>query len=71
MVTKEINISTITETKLDNFFPASQFLIKVFCTPFRPDQIKNGGGILIRNHITSTKLNKCIIKNQTEVFLSR
>ena len=70
MVTMEIDILIITETKFDDSFPASQFLIQGFCTPFRLDRNKNGGGILlyISNHITSTKLNKYIIKNQVEAF---
>ena len=60
----------ITETKLDDYFLASQFLIQGCCTPFRLDRIKNGGEILlcIRSNITSTKLNKYIIKNQIEAF---
>ena len=73
MVAEEIDIFIITETKLDDSFPASQFSISGFCTPFRLDRNKNGDGILlyIRSHITSTKLNKYIIKNQTEAFLRR
>ena len=60
----------ITETKLDDSFPASQFFIQGFWTPFRLDQNKNGGRILlyIRSNITLTKLNKYIIKNQIEAF---
>ena len=73
MVKKEIDILMMTETKLDDSFPASQFLIQGFCIPFRPDQNKNGEGILlcIRSHITSTQSHKCIIKNQTRAFLWR
>ena len=68
MVTEEIDILMITETKL-----ASQFLIQGFCTTYTLDRNKNGGGILlyIRSHMTLTKLNKYIIKNQTEAFLWR
>ena len=70
MVTEEIDILMITETKLDDSFLASQFLIQGFCTPFRLDRNKNGCGILLymRSNITSTKLNKYIIKNQIEAF---
>ena len=70
MVTEEIDILMITETKLDDSFPASQFFIQGFWTPFRLDQNKNGGRILlyIRSNITLTKLNKYIIKNQIEAF---
>ena len=41
-----------------------------FCTPFRLDQNKNCGGILlyIRSNITSTKLSRYKIKNQIEAF---
>ena len=39
MVTEEIDILMITETKLDDSFPASQFFIQGFCTPFRLDRI--------------------------------
>ena len=61
----------ITETKLDDSFPAFQFLIQGFCTPFRLlERNKNSGGILLhmKSYVTSTKLNKYIIKNQIEAF---
>ena len=47
MVAEEIDILMITETKLDDSFPASQFSIQDFRTPFRIDRNKNGGGILL------------------------
>ena len=65
--TEEIDILTITETKLDDSFPASQFFIQDFCTPFRLDRNKNGGGILLYIR-SNTKLNKYIMKNQVEAF---
>ena len=70
MVTEEIDILMITEAKLDDSFPVSQFFIQGFCTLFRLDRNKNGGGILlyIRSNITSTKFNRYIIKNQIEAF---
>ena len=60
MVTEDIDILMITERKLNDSFPVSQFFIQRFCTPFRLDRNKNGCGILlyIRSNITSTKLNK-------------
>ena len=60
MVAEEIYILMITETKIDESFPVFQFSIQGFCTPFRLDRNKNGGGILlyIRSNIISTKLNK-------------
>ena len=60
MVAEEIDILMIMEKKFDDSFPASQFSIQGFCTPFRLDRNKNGGGIFlyIRSNIKSTKLNK-------------
>ena len=36
----------ISEKKIDNSFPKGQFLIKIFCEPFRIDRNIHGGGIL-------------------------
>ena len=47
MLTRVIDISMITETKLDDTFPVSQFEIDGFSTPFRLDRNKNGGDILL------------------------
>ena len=59
MLTRNIDILMITETKLDDSFPVSQFDIDGFNTPFRLDRNKNGGGILlyIRSYIVASKLN--------------
>ena len=35
------------ETKLDDSFPAAQFTIPVFCTPYRLDRTINTGGIIL------------------------
>ena len=37
----------ISETKIDNSFPLTQFLIEGFKTPYRLDQNGSGGGILV------------------------
>ena len=37
----------ISETKLDESFPAGEFYIDGFSTPFRHDRDKNGGGIML------------------------
>ena len=73
IITEEIDILMITEKKLNDSFPASHFLIQGFCAPFRLDPNKNVDGILlyIRSNITSTKLDKYIIKNQIEPFFGR
>ena len=40
MVAEEIDILMITEINLDDSFPASQFSLQGFCTPFRLDRKK-------------------------------
>ena len=37
----------ISATKIDDSFPAGQFLIEGFCTPYRLDRNTKGGGILL------------------------
>ena len=43
----KIDISLISETKLDSSFPTWQFVIKGYSTPFRLDRNQNGGGLLL------------------------
>ena len=70
MLTRNIDILMITETKLDDSFPVSQFEIDGFNAPFRQDRNKNGGGILlyICSYIVASKLNSYIFPNDIEVF---
>ena len=42
-----IDIVTVSETKLDDSFPGSQFLIDGFHSPFRFDRNKNGERIML------------------------
>ena len=42
-----IDIIVLTETKLDDSYPTSQFTIEGYSTPFRHDRNTDGGGILI------------------------
>ena len=42
-----IDILMVSETKLDNSFPVSQFLIDGYTPPFRLDLAKNGQGIML------------------------
>ena len=46
-VTENIDILMVSETKLDNSFPVSQFLIDGSTPPFRLDPDNNGGGIML------------------------
>ena len=45
----------ISETKLDDSFPESQFKIPQYSSPFRLDRDQNGGGIMVfvREDITA------------------
>ena len=42
-----IDIMILVETKLDNSYPTSQFLIDSYSTLFRRDRNKSRGGILV------------------------
>ena len=48
----------ISETKIDESFPTSQFLIDGFFSPYRLDRNSNGGGILVyfKNNIITKSL---------------
>ena len=50
-----VDILIVTETKTDESFPTSQFIIPGFTSPYRFDRTKDGGGILvsIRKNIPS------------------
>ena len=54
-----VDILMVTETKIDESFPASQFITPGFTSPYRFDRTKDGGGILvyIREDIPSKLLN--------------
>ena len=47
MIIDNIDILVITETKIDESFPLSQFLIDGYNRPFRMDRTSDGGGIII------------------------
>ena len=53
-----VDILIITESKLDDTFPNTQFLIDGYAPPFRIDRSMNGGGVIIyvREDIPSNKL---------------
>ena len=53
LIEDKLDVLVITETKIDDSYPTSQFEIKGFGTPFRRDRNKHGGGVLvyIREHL--------------------
>ena len=61
----------ISETKLDESFPVSQFLIPGFENPIRLDRSSSGGGIMlyIKEEIPFTLLKSSGLSANTEVFL--
>ena len=46
-VSGNVDVMVISETKLDDSFPESQFKIPGYSSPFRLDWDKNGGGIMV------------------------
>ena len=62
-ITGNIDILMVSETKLDNSFPVSQFLIDGYTSPFRIDRDNNGGGIMlfVREYIPCKHLSVEII----------
>ena len=69
MISGNINILMISETKFDETFPAAQLLLQGFCMPFRFDRKRNGGGIML--HIREDILSRLIerkVRNYVEYF---
>ena len=57
-IASNIDILMISETKIHESFPTSQFLIDGFSSPYRLDRNSNGGGILVyfKNNIITKSL---------------
>ena len=47
MIKSNLDIFVVIETKIDESFPTSEFIIDGFHEPFRKDRLDNGGGLLI------------------------
>ena len=58
MIGNKTDILMISESKLDDTFPTSQFVRGSSTEPFRLDHTRNGGGILLyaKNNIAATLL---------------
>ena len=65
-----LDILIITETKLDDTFPGSQFHIDGFSKPYRLDRNRNGGGVIIyvREDILSKILTKRVLPTDIEAL---
>ena len=70
MLMHDLDIFMVTETKLDDSFPVSQFNVEGFSTPFRLDRNKTGGRIIlyIRSYIIASKLTSFTFPNDIEAF---
>ena len=68
IVLKYVDILILTETKLDDSFPTSQFMVDGFSMPYRQDRNRNGGGIMIyiRDDIPSILLTKHVFPDDIE-----
>ena len=64
------DISIITETKLDDTYPISQFHIDGYSMPYRLDRNRNDGGVIIyvRDNIQSNILRKHLFPNDVELI---
>ena len=62
------DILIITETKLDDTYPISQFHIDGYSMPYRLDRNRNGGGVIIyvRGDVPSKVLRKNLFANDIE-----
>ena len=60
IIKETIDILIVTETKIDDTFPISQFYMKGYSEPYRLDRNRNCGGIMIfiRQYIPSKLLKK-------------
>ena len=65
-----LDIVIITETKLDDTFPVSQFHVDGFSKPYRLDRNRNGGGVTIhvREDISSKILTKHVLPTDIEAL---
>ena len=70
MIGNKIDILMISESKLNDTFPSSQFVIDSFTEPFRLDRTRNGGGILlyVKNNISATLLTNYTLPEDIEAL---
>ena len=70
IVQGNVDILVITETKLDNTFPISQFKMDGYATPYRLDRNRNGRGILVfvREDIPSKNLQEHMLPGDIEAL---
>ena len=69
-VSSNIDLLLISETKIDNTFPVSQFCVPGYSVPFRLHCTGNGEGIMLyfKEHILCRMLSKFPFEKQIEAF---
>ena len=72
LVAKDVDILVISETKLEESFLTSLFLINGFKKPFRCDRNSNGGGILVyvRHKVPANEIKHVNVTNSIECILT-
>ena len=70
LVSNNIDVLLISETKIDNTFPVSQFYVPGYSVPYRIDHTENGGGIMlyVKKHIPCRILSKFTLEKEIESF---
>ena len=70
-INNNLDILLISETKIDDTFPGSQFLIEGFSVHYKLDRTAKGGGILlyIREDIPSERIKMSHLTSHLEGFL--
>ena len=68
-----VDILMISETKIDDTFPSSLFLIGNFSAPYRLDRTAKGGEIFlyVREDILSKHIKKLHLTSHLKIFLQR
>ena len=68
IIGNKIDILLISETKLDDTFPLSQFILEGFTPPYRFDRTERGGGLIlfVRGDIPSKLLSNVNPSGNTE-----
>ena len=70
LIKTNVDILTLSETKLDSSFPEKQFSMAGFRKPYRQDVTARSGGILVyvNENIPSRKLNKIKVPNDIQLI---
>ena len=70
LVSNNIDVLLISETKIDNTFPVSQFCVPGYSATFRLDRTGNGGDIMlyVKEHISCRMLSKFTFEKKIEAF---